>query len=127
MDNLVTWSQHTQVGERNEDDVLDSFSMQVEPEGTVVLFNYLISDKYSHLVKVDNPMVSQGKKLFVSGTIEFLDAKRTGVKLGPITSWWITLRDQTHYFGVTTASCSYLPRDPVAVYLSIMAGSSLFR
>ena len=70
---------------------MESFSMQLEPERTVALYDYLISDKYGHLVKVDNPMVSQGKKLFVSGTIEFLDETWTGVTLGPITSWWNAL------------------------------------
>ena len=70
-----------------------SFNALVEPESRVALFHYLIMDKYGHLVRVDNPLVSQGKKLFDTSPIEFLDKTQMGVKLGPITSWWITLQE----------------------------------
>ena len=102
---------------------MGSFNAQVVPESRVALSHYLIMDKYGHLVRVDNPLVSQGKKLFTS-TIEFLDRTRTGVKLGPITSWWIMLQDRTHYFSASTASCSYLLSEPVVEYLPIMANST---
>ena len=48
------------------------------------------------------------------------------MKLGPITSWWIKLQDRTHYYGVSTASCSYLLSNPVAEYLPTMTTSLLF-
>ena len=73
----VTWSQHTEVGESNEDEVLASFQTSVEEEMMVTLYNYLITDKFGHFVKVDNTLVSWGRRLFVSGTIEFLDEMRT--------------------------------------------------
>ena len=62
---------------------MGSFNAQVVPESRVALSHYLIMDKYGHLVRVDNPLVSQGKKFFVTGTIEFLDKMQMGVKLGP--------------------------------------------
>ena len=86
-----------------KEELLGSFNALVEPENRVALSDYLIRDKYDHLVRVDNTLVSQGKKLFNNGTIEFKDETRTVVKLSSITSWWITLQDQTHYFGISTA------------------------
>ena len=90
---------------------MGSFNALVEPESRVALSNYLIRDKYGHLVRVDNTLVSQGKKLFVNGTLEFLDKTRMVVKLSSITSWWITLQDQT---------------SKPAEYLLIMADSTPF-
>ena len=88
--------------------MLASFQTSVEEEMMVPLYDYLITNEFGHFVKVDNTLVSRGRRLFISSTIEFLDETRTGVKLGPITSWWIKLQDRTHYYGVSTASCSYL-------------------
>ena len=48
------------------------------------------------------------------------------MKLGPITSWWIKLQDRTHFYGVSTASCSYLLSNPAADYLPTMTTSLLF-
>ena len=69
------------------------------------------------------PLSARARSSFTS-TIEFLDRTRTGVKLGPITSWWIMLQDRTHYFSASTASCSYLLSEPVVEYLPIMANST---
>ena len=62
--------------ELTEDKVLASFQTSVE-EMMFTLYDYLITNEFCHFVKVDNTLVSWGRRLFVSGTIEFLDEMRT--------------------------------------------------